>query len=236
MCIRDRDTNQYSEIKEYIAKRTFEESGNYAVDPFNIEVENSLNDRLGSDGVFFPGQITEKGNTPTEDLLAIKVSPGKAYVRGYDIEKTSTTILDVAKPRTTRTVATSSVPFTMGNRLRLNNVSGTPAIGLNLNNNHIVELFNRRHNPSDTNAGTGLKVGTARAYSFDLADSDISDTRNVWDLFLWDIQTYTILTLSSGATSTEVPAGSYIEGVNSCLLYTSPSPRDQRGSRMPSSA
>ena len=28
-----------------------------------------------------------------------------------------------------------------------------------------------------------------------------------------------------------------IDGVNnSCLLYTSPSPRDQRGSRMPSSA
>ena len=26
------------------------------------------------------------------------------------------------------------------------------------------------------------------------------------------------------------------EGINSCLLYTSPSPRDQRGSRMPSSA
>ena len=27
-----------------------------------------------------------------------------------------------------------------------------------------------------------------------------------------------------------------IEGVKGCLLYTSPSPRDQRGSRMPSSA
>ena len=26
------------------------------------------------------------------------------------------------------------------------------------------------------------------------------------------------------------------EGNNACLLYTSPSPRDQRGSRMPSSA
>ena len=25
-------------------------------------------------------------------------------------------------------------------------------------------------------------------------------------------------------------------GINACLLYTSPSPRDQRGSRMPSSA
>ena len=30
----------------------------------------------------------------------------------------------------------------------------------------------------------------------------------------------------------ELPAGV----VNACLLYTSPSPRDQRGSRMPSSA
>ena len=27
-----------------------------------------------------------------------------------------------------------------------------------------------------------------------------------------------------------------IEAVEACLLYTSPSPRDQRGSRMPSSA
>ena len=27
-----------------------------------------------------------------------------------------------------------------------------------------------------------------------------------------------------------------IEGMGTCLLYTSPSPRDQRGSRMPSSA
>ena len=27
-----------------------------------------------------------------------------------------------------------------------------------------------------------------------------------------------------------------IDSMNSCLLYTSPSPRDQRGSRMPSSA
>ena len=29
---------------------------------------------------------------------------------------------------------------------------------------------------------------------------------------------------------------SYLDEVPTCLLYTSPSPRDQRGSRMPSSA
>ena len=31
-------------------------------------------------------------------------------------------------------------------------------------------------------------------------------------------------------------AGAFIEAIQICLLYTSPSPRDQRGSRMPSSA
>ena len=37
--------------------------------------------------------------------------------------------------------------------------------------------------------------------------------------------------LSGGTTAISVPEGSEV-----CLLYTSPSPRDQRGSRMPSSA
>ena len=36
---------------------------------------------------------------------------------------------------------------------------------------------------------------------------------------------------------TLVKAGEYVAGqLQTCLLYTSPSPRDQRGSRMPSSA
>ena len=32
----------YSEIKKYFAKRTFDESGNYAVEPFRVNVQNSL--------------------------------------------------------------------------------------------------------------------------------------------------------------------------------------------------
>ena len=36
---------------------------------------------------------------------------------------------------------------------------------------------------------------------------------------------------------TEPPIGTFgLTGIGGCLLYTSPSPRDQRGSRMPSSA
>ena len=52
---------------------------------------------------------------------------------------------------------------------------------------------------------------------------------------------YTKLASDIDETETFVDTGSYIfnglvSGSIFCLLYTSPSPRDQRGSRMPSSA
>jgi len=206
------DTNTYSQIKDYIAKRTYEESGNYAVDPFKVDVENSLNDRLGSDGVFFSDQITEQGNTPAENLLAIKVSPGKAYVRGFDIEKTSTTILDVEKPRATRTISSASIPFEMGNRVLVNNVHGTPAIGLG--NNFSVGLYNQRLD-SDI-APNGNRIGTARVYSFSLNDpSDIYDSANKWDLYLYDVQTYTRLEFGSDTSLADCPIGSHVRGLSS---------------------
>ena len=40
---------QYSMIRDYIAKRTFDESGDYTVSPFFVNVRNSLNDRKGND-------------------------------------------------------------------------------------------------------------------------------------------------------------------------------------------
>ena len=38
------------------------------------------------------------------------------------------------------------------------------------------------------------------------------------------------------ATLNKVGVGTTVPGYTFCLLYTSPSPRDQRGTRMPSSA
>ena len=48
----------------------------------------------------------------------------------------------------------------------------------------------------------------------------------------------TLESICEGGTHCEVPGGSYIviNHTSGCLLYTSPSPRDKRQSRMPSSA
>ena len=46
------DKSVYSEIKKYFAKRTFDESGNYAVEPFRVNLQNSLNDEISSRGLY----------------------------------------------------------------------------------------------------------------------------------------------------------------------------------------
>ena len=43
-------------------------------------------------------------------------------------------------------------------------------------------------------------------------------------------------TASGHATSQAPDYKEFLKDITDCLLYTSPSPRDQRGSRMPSSA
>ena len=115
---------EYNKIRDYLAERTFDESGDYTVEPFDLNLEESLNDRLGNDGVFLSNEKTDEGNTPSDDLVSLNISSGKAYVKGYDIEKVSTTILDVEKPRDTENIKNVTVPFEMGNILRVNNVTG----------------------------------------------------------------------------------------------------------------
>ena len=199
--------SQYSFIRDYLAQRTYDESGDYSVDPFFVSVHNSLNDRIGNDGLFFSDDITSDGNVPSDDLMCLKLSPGKAYVRGYDISKIDTTIIDVEKPRDTEKVSRVNVPFEMGNILRVNNVSGVAQ------NKQTVSLYSRFKN--GTTSPNGFKVGEARVYNFKVTDSKYTGSSTRWDLFLYDIQTYTELTLNQAISTEELPASSFVKGKSS---------------------
>ena len=204
---------QYNLIRDYFAKRTFEESGNYTVEGFGVQVANSLNDGLSNEGVFRSTQTTDQGNTPTEDLMAVKVSSGKAYVRGFDIDKAATTILDVEKPRDKEKVESSLVPLSLGNKIKVNNVQGTPFIGIN--NNHTIQLSNSRMGSGTITSAPGTVIGEARVYSFSLTDAAYKDDASTWDLYLFDVQTYTQITTNLVLSDAELPATSYVEGISS---------------------
>ena len=221
--VRDGETKKlqnesvYSEIKKYFAKRTFDESGNYAVEPFRLNIQNSLNDEIGNDGLFTENQLTDEGNTPSEDIMCVKLSPGTAYVRGFDVRLPGTTVLDVQKPRDTKSINSASIPFNMGSVLRVNNVQGTPFINIGGSNTNIIGLFSRRK--GNTNASSGVKIGEARVYSYNVTDASHSGPSTEYDLRLYDIQTFTNLKLSAVPTA---PIGTKVRGLASGAIgYTS---------------
>jgi len=226
--VRDGETKKlqnksvYSEIKKYFAKRTFDESGNYAVEPFRVNTQNSLNDEISSRGLYTSNQLTDQGNTPSEDLMCVKLSPGKAYVRGFDVYLPGTTVLDVEKPRDVKSVGASSIPFSMGSLLKVNDVFGSPYISLGGSNNNTIDLYNGRRTASASASGRGLKIGVARVYSYGASDAPYTGNETEFDLHLYDIQTFTILTVSN---TSQTATGSRVRGLRSGAIgFVTPTP------------
>ena len=210
--------SEYSVIKDYFAKRTYEESGNYAIDPFKVDVVNSLNNETGNGGLYREGQKTEQGNDPSDDLMCVRVSAGTAYVKGFDIDLVGSTIVDIPKPRTTKKVNTAVVPFSMGSLLKVNNVYGVPYLNIGSptgSGDNTISLYNRRRNTSTIDAGTGLKIGEARIYWYGVSDAPYTGASTQWDLYLYDIQTYTTLYLGKEYSTLEVPLTSFVRGLSS---------------------
>ena len=204
------DTTIYSEIAKEFARRTFDESGNYYVDKFDIEPKECLNDRVNVFGTFFPERLTDEGNTPSKELLNIRIGPGKAYVKGYEVKTQGSKNLDVEKPRTTRLVESSAVPFEAGNKLRVNNVLNGAQIKLSAATSDFVSLQKERLGSTKSSAGT--EIGRARVYDYKLQNAGYTDNASVFELFLFDIQTDTQLTINTAHT---IALPAVIEGVSS---------------------
>ena len=204
-------------INDELARRTFDESGNYYIKPFPIVPKEQLNNRIGNDGAYYSSQLTQQGNVPSDDFMCLSIGPGKAYVKGYEIETLNTTTVDVPKPRTTQKIENEALPFSVGRQVELNHVSGSPPIGVGTDSH--VNLFNKR--TVTVGEGNGTQVGVARVYDLKLKNVGYADSSTIFESSLYDIQTFTYLQLN---TATTVPLPAYIEGQNSNAVgfaYTS---------------
>lgn len=196
-------------IRDELARRTYDESGDYYVTPFEVDIKESLNNLEYNRGVYKENQLTSQGNIPSEDLYTLQISPGKAFVQGFEIEKTSTTYFDVKKPEVSNTVDTYRLPFSYGNKLILDNVSGSPTIGFGTT--AVLSLRSERVGLNSLTA-PGNEIGKARCYDFKLKDSAYSNKDTDFEIFLYDIDTHTQVTIGSSITLS-VPA--LIQGNNS---------------------
>lgn len=128
-----------STIGDILAKRTKEESGDYIVTPFQVNVE-------------------ESSNTQT---LYYTVSPGTAYIDGYRIEYTSPKRIEVNRGINTDSLDGEIVTANFGNYLIVNQTAGIFDIG----NLQQVNLYDQPQQVLTVNPGTtgvlGNQIGTA---------------------------------------------------------------------------
>ena len=198
---------QYNLLNDRLAKRTYDESGDYYVKPFEVFAKESLNDSIGNKGIYSSEQKTNQGNIPSKDLMVMQVSPGKAYVKGYSIEKIATSFIDVPKPRTTRTVEQEAVSYTTGDPLFVNNVFGSPSLGIGTT--ATVSLHDKRRN----DANMGSEIGLARLYDFKAQSASFVNEASQYEIRLFDIKTFTDVKVSTAITS--LTASDHIQGARS---------------------
>ena len=201
------DKTEYSIIAEELARRTYDESGDYYITPFDVYPRNSLNDRISNNGLFVENQLTPSGNIPSDNLLTYKISPGKAYIRGFEVTKDSQTFIDIDKPRSTNSISLEGIAFNCGPSLFVNNAYGQPDVGLAITN--YISLRDSRMS-ADKTIPAGNEIGIAKAYDYSFVNT--TGITTTYELRVFDIQTFTTIGLSTNIT---LPVSALIEGKTS---------------------
>ena len=210
-------STEYAVLEDTLARRTFDESGDYVVRPFDIDVREHLSSG-NNRGIY----TSSNGGDATK--LAVGFSPGKAYVKGYEIDTIATTFLNVDKARDFDTQNNFNTRFDVGNFVNVTNVYGSPDIasasgveafkGLTL---HDTATSSR--GTSNTGSGSSITtIGRAKTRGFEYnsgtATSNIfsssSLTSAVYKHYLFDIVLYTHLNIKTAQafTTGEVVTGS----------------------------
>jgi hypothetical protein len=233
-------TTDYSILEQTLARRTFDESGDYIINNFNIDVrEHRNNDRgewkqntpflIGDVVTYNFGGFEQKyvakssgisGSQPPihsageakdgetginwiyrefpvynrgiytpeqggdEAKLAIGMEPGKAYVRGYEIEKIGTEYLTIDKSRDFKRAENAQISTTVGNFVFITNLFGAPRTDLF----ESVDLYDRFVSSNGSIPAGASKIGTAKVRGLVLSDRDVSVDKDVYELQLFDVK------------------------------------------------
>ena len=109
------ERTQYNILNDELAKRTYDQSGDYVVKGLEVQVRE--HDDTGSNY----GRYANGNNS----LLFVGVSPGVGYSQGYEIGTLDTTELQIEKGLTTLSARGQLSSATMGSYIAANNIVGT---------------------------------------------------------------------------------------------------------------
>ena len=206
------ERTEYSELEKSMARRTFEESGDYVVDTFDVTAREHLNDGFNA-GVYNSGDTSTDGNEAQEGKLAIEVSPGTAYVRGYRTEFITPQYVDVDKPRDFDSRQNGIINFNLGNFVKVYDVYGWPEVsGDGVGDAYqILDLYDDfAANTTNAVKSGANRIGRCRTVQLQKSTTALAATSpfginptvagGVYDLWLYDVQMFTVLNIANAVT------------------------------------
>ena len=195
-----------------MARRTFDESGDYTVRDFDIRVREHQNDGING-GVYLPGETSPDGVASSDAYFAVEIGPGKAYVRGYESETLVPTFVDLEKSRSTVALQNSIIPFELGNFMLGANVKGSPIInGNNITENYqVIEFRDIAPGGNLTASGTCIGYGRVAAFEYHTGTSAVA-SNTIFKAYIFDLQPLTVMKMSGNVT---VNQGHVIRGRSS---------------------
>lgn len=179
------DKSQYAELMKTIARRTYDESGDYTLNPFKLYFkEHYKEDENDNNGYLLEAEGGDKSK-----LMAF-IKSGKAYVRGYEIEKINETPVDMRKSRDTGKQRFNATRVSFSNYL---------LVKLDTDSNCFVSVDVEDHNQTydfsdfvvyDGEASglnpTGAAIGTFKAKDIELY-SGTPGTDAIWKVYIIDV-------------------------------------------------
>lgn len=150
-------TNFYAIVGDVVAKRTYEESGNYVVNPFSVDTITSA------------GVGSEIAASNSQFVLG-RISPGVGYAQGKRVELLKTSYINMRRGIDTSTSKSQLISFNYGSYFVLNEVAGS----FDFSKAQKVKLYSQPQNAvtNRTFAATvpvGTNIGTALMRSFSLS-------------------------------------------------------------------
>jgi len=219
------DTTQYSIVEDTLARRTFDESGDYVVRNFDLDVREHLISGTNR-GIYAADATSVDGNTANEAKLALGLSQGKAYVKGYEIAKHGTTYVDMNKARDYETDSGITTRFSQISFVNVTNLYGTPDVGFVSGETEVykkVRLVDTEHSTRGTaltnNDGTIYDVGRAKSRGIEYNSGDASGVfmstaalkTNTYKHYLFDTVMFAHLNIK-GAASGALTDGETLTG------------------------
>ena len=118
---------EYNLIEETLARRTYDESGNYVVSNFPLEVREyqQKNNNLGLYVETPVGFVNGIPISESNRKMIASVGPGKAYVKGYEIVNKETKYLELNKSRDTISRNNVTLKSSGLSELKLTNIYGS---------------------------------------------------------------------------------------------------------------